>query len=55
MDNFIKTILSAVLVAVWCILCLVLLQYLGIVVTAWYITISCVSFLGILFVSNLKK
>lgn len=55
MDNFIKTILSAVLVAVWCILCLVLLQYLGIVVTAWYITISCVVFLGFLLVSKLKK
>ena len=55
MDKFIRTILSAVLVAVWCIVCLVLLQNLGIVVTAWYITISCVSFLGILFVSNLKK
>ena len=55
MDNFIKTILSAILVAGWCIVCLVLLQYLGIVVTAWYITISCVSFLVILFVSNLKK
>ena len=55
MDKFIKTILCAVLVAIWCILCLVLLQNLGITVTAWYITISCVSFLGILVVSNLKK
>ena len=55
MDNFMKTILSAILVAGWCILCLVLLQYFGIVVTAWYITICCVSFLGILFVSSLKK
>lgn len=55
MDNFIKTILCAVLVTIWCVLCLILLQNLGIVVTAWYITISCVAFLGFLFVSKLRK
>ena len=55
MDKFIKTILCAILVAIWCILCLVLLQNLGITVTAWYITVSCVIFLGFLFVSKLRK